>query len=117
MTKVHPAALLQTWVDDVSFHVRGRDPIYVATEALNAYRSLRKHLTQAGLRLNADKTGFITSSKETAMALKALLGEGDPQHYDVFRDLGIDATCAKGRRVTQIRKRLKAATEPALLTD
>ena len=77
----------------------------MSQEALQAYRNLRTALAQAGLRLNTNKTGLITSSKETATALKALLEPGDPSHYDVFRDLGIDATAAKRRRVPQIRKR------------
>ena len=105
LQRQHPAALLQTWVDDVSFDVRGRDPIYVAQEALQSYRCLHEALTEAGLKLNTDKTGFITSSKETAVALKAILQPGDPELYDVFRDLGIDATAAKRRRVPQVRKR------------
>ena len=105
LQRQHPAALLQTWVDDVSFDVRGRDPTYVAQEALQSYRCLHAALTEAGLKLNTEKTGFITSSKETATALKAILQPGDPEHYDVFRDLGIDATAAKRRRVPQVRKR------------
>ena len=92
-------------VDDVSFDVRGRDPIYVAQEALQSYRCLHSALTEAGLKLNSEKTGFITSSKETTTALKAILQPGDPEHYDVFRDLDIDATAAKRRRVPQVRKR------------
>lgn len=68
-------------------------------------QGLRPNLTQAGLRLNPDKTGFITSSKETAQALKGLLQPGDPAHHDVLRDIGVDATAARRRRVTQVRKR------------
>lgn len=105
-----PAVHLQTWVDDVSYDVRGADPIYVATQALQAYRTLQHHLTQAGLRLNTDETGFLTSSKEVGTALKGLLGPGDPSLFDVFRDLGIDATAAKRRRVTQIRKRFSSGS-------
>ena len=82
ISEQYPAVHLQTWVDDVSL--------------------------MSGLRLNPDKTGFITSSKETAAnALKGLLQPGDPAHYDVFRDLGIDATAARRRRVTQVRKRFQ----------
>ena len=105
LQRQHPAVILQTWVDDISFDIRAKHPTYVAQEALQAYRNLRTALAQAGLRLNTNKTGLITSSKETATALKALLEPGDPSHYDVFRDLGIDATAAKRRRVPQIRKR------------
>ena len=39
-----------------------------------------------------DKTGFISSSKEVGKALDANLQEPDPKHYNVLRDLGIDAT-------------------------
>ena len=65
----HPAILLQTWVDDVSFDIKGTDPDYVAREAALSYRTLKRQLEQAGLKINSDKTGFITSSKEAAKAL------------------------------------------------
>ena len=101
----HPAVALQTWVDDVSFDVSGHDPDYVAREAILAYRTLRELLTEAGLKVNTDKTGFLSSSKETARALKLHLKEDDPQHYNVMRDLGVDATAGRHRRVTQVKKR------------
>ena len=57
-----------------------------------------------------DKTGFISSSKEVGKALDANLQEPDPKHYNVLRDLGIDATNSRRRRVIQIKKRyLKGA--------
>ena len=87
--------LLQTWVDDVSFNIKGTDPDYAAREAVMAFRTLQRHLNEAGLKLNTDKTGFLTSSKEAAKALDALLQPGDPQHHNVLRDLGIDATNTK----------------------
>ena len=49
-------------------------------------------LYRPGLKLNTDKTGFITSSKESAKALDALLQTDDPKHHNILRDLGIDAT-------------------------
>ena len=91
LQREHPAVALQTWVDDVSYDICGSDPDYVAREAVLAYRTLREHLTQAGLKVNTDKTGFISSSKETAKALQILLTDQDPQHYNVLRDLGVDA--------------------------
>ena len=105
LVKAHPAASLQTWVDDVSFDIHSRDADFAAREALGAFRTLKWQMEQAGLVLNTDKTGFITSSKESAKALKALLQEGDPEHYDVLRDLGVDSTAGRRRRVPQIRKR------------
>ena len=105
MVTEHPTAALQTWVDDVSFDIHSRDPDFAAREALGAFRTLQFQMEQAGLKLNADKTGFLTSSKEAARALKALLRDGDPAHYDVLRDLGVDSTAARKRRVSQIRKR------------
>ena len=89
MVTEHPAAALQTWVDDVSFDIHSRDPDFAAREALEAFRTLQHQMELAGLKLNTDKTGFLTSSKEAARALKALLREGDPEHYDVLRDLGV----------------------------
>ena len=105
LVQEHPAVLLQTWVDDVSFDIKGTDPDYAAREAVLAFRTLQHHLTAAGLSLNNDKTGFITSSKESAKALDALLKEDDPQHHNVLKDLGIDATNSRRRRISQIKKR------------
>lgn len=103
--RLHPAVALQTWVDDVSFDVVGTDPDFVAREAVMAYRSLNKLLTEAGLKVNTDKTGFISSSKETAKALQLNLTDQGPQHHNVLRDLGVDATAARHRRVAQTKKR------------
>ena len=105
LVQEHPAVLLQTWVDDVSYDIKGTDPEYAAREAVLAFRTLQRHLQAAGLQLNTDKTGFLTSSKEAGKALDALLQADDPQHHNVLRDLGIDATNSKRRRITQIKKR------------
>ena len=105
MVTNHPAANLQTWVDDVSFDIHSRDPDFAAREALNAFRTMKYQMEEAGLKLNTDKTGFLTSSKEAARALKALLTDSDPEHYDVLRDLGVDSTAGRRRRVPQIKKR------------
>ena len=78
----------------------------MSREAILAYRTLNKLLTEAGLKVNTDKTGFISSSKETAKALQLHLTDQDPQQYhNVLRDLGVDATGARHRRVAQIKKR------------
>ena len=105
LVKAHPAVSLQTWVDDVSFDIHSRDADFAAREAVGAFRTLKWQMEEAGLRLNTDKTGFLTSSKEAARARTALLQEGDPEHYDILRDLGVDSTAGRRRRVTQIRKR------------
>ena len=101
----HPAVQLQTWVDDVSFDIKGTDADYVAREAVLAFRSLKKHVEAAGLKINSDKTGFISSSREVAKALDLNLQATDPKHFNVLRDLGIDATNTRRRRVMQIKKR------------
>ena len=97
--------VLQTWVDDVSFDIKGTDASYVAREAVLAFRSLKQHVEAAGLKINSDKTGFISSSKEVAKALDENLQDTDPKHFNVLRDLGIDATNSRRRRVMQIKKR------------
>lgn len=118
LVQAHPAVSLQTWFDDVSFDIHSREAEFAAKEAVNAFRTLKYQMEQAGLKLNTDKTGFLTSTKEAARALKALLQEGDPEHYDVLSDLGVDATAGRRRRVTQIKKRfLKGREELELCTD
>ena len=105
LVQTHPAVSLQTWVDDVSYDIQGRDPAYVAREALLAFRALKAGLEAAGLVINTDKTGFITSAKEVSKELTMLLTPQNPAHYDVLRDLGVDATGTRRRRVMQVRKR------------
>ena len=105
LVQTHPAVSLQTWVDDVSYGIQGRDPAYVAREALLAFRTLKAELEAAGLCINTDKTGFITSTKEVSKELKLLSTPEDPEHYDVLRDLGVDATATRRRRVMQVKKR------------
>lgn len=97
--------LVQTHPDDVSYDIQGRDPAYVAREALLAFRALKAELEVAGLTINTDKTGFITSAKEVSKELNLLLTPEDPAHYDVLRDLGVDATATRRRRVMQVKKR------------
>lgn len=67
-------------------------------------------LEEAGPRVNADKTGCIssTSSKETAK---------DPQLYDVLRDFGVDATGAPKFLRRSRRGSSKAEGELASFTD
>ena len=81
----------------------------MAHETVQAFRALRTHLAEAGLKLNTDKTetGFPTGSKETAHALKELLTDSDPGFQD--------STAAKRRRVPQVRKRfLKGRASAAI---
>lgn len=88
-----------------SFDIHSRDADFAAREALGAFRTLKYQMEEAGLKLNTDKTGFLTSSREAGRALKALLQEGDPEHYDVLHDLGVDSTAGRKRRVAQVKKR------------
>ena len=116
LSRLHPAVALQTWVDDVSYDVVGSDPDYVAREAILAYRTLNRLLMEAGLKVNKDKTEFLSSSKETAKALQINLTEEDPRHHNVLRDLGVDATAARHRRVAQTKKRfLKGQARTGIL--
>ena len=73
-----------------------------------AFRALKAELETAGLRINADKSGFLTSAKEVSKEINQLLTPEDPAHYDVLRELGVDATATRRRRVTQVRKRRHA---------
>lgn len=91
----HTTVALQTWVGDVSFDIKGTNPDYVAREAVLAFRTLHGLLEEAGLKVNKDKTGFLTSSKESAKALQLNITEQDPQLYNALRDLGADATAAR----------------------
>ena len=81
-------------------------------EAVQAFRDLQILVGAGGLKLNKDKTRFLTSSKETAKALKDLLTEHDPAHYDVLRDLGVDSAAAKEETGTPSSQKVPQGQQP-----
>ena len=88
------------WTTSVCFV--GPDASTVADEALAGYTSIEYLLEGAGLNLSLNKTGYLASS---AAARKCLLrSDGHPQVEDLMKDLGLDSSGARRRRVTTVKK-------------
>ena len=102
----HPEAHLSSWVDDVGFDLSGSTPMTVAKKAVQAYRDLHERLV---LKVNPQKTAFITTDKHTDKALRELLTPDDPPIQTVMRDLGVDHQGARRRRIPVMKQRLNKA--------
>ncbi|CAE7523445.1 unnamed protein product [Symbiodinium sp. CCMP2592] len=63
---------LDTWVDDIGADYESSSPILVAKQALSGYRQLATLLTQSGLKLSEEKTGFLASTTEARKALQQI---------------------------------------------
>lgn len=88
----------------MSFDIRGRDPAYVAREGVLAFRTLRAELEAAGLCLNTDKIGFLTSAKEVSKEVDKFLTTMTLPTTTCYVT-SVDATATRRRRVTHIKKR------------
>ena len=110
----HPNIHLSSWVDDIGFDTHGRNPLQVATRAVEAYRDLHARLQHLGLRVNAKKTAFLATDKATDRELKALLQPHEPQVATVMRDLGIDHQAARRRRIPVTKQRFAKAHQRKL---
>ncbi|OLP87771.1 hypothetical protein AK812_SmicGene30979 [Symbiodinium microadriaticum] len=67
--------------------------------------------------MSVEKSGFVVSSKELRTELRRLLRqlpEESPQVYDVMKDLGLDCTLARKRRLPVQRSRLAKAAKRRL---
>ena len=106
----HPEAHLSSWVDDVGFDLSGSTPMTVAKKAVQAYRDLHERLVHLGLKVNPQKTAFITTDKHTDKALRELLTPEDPPIQPVMRDLGVDHPTHQS---TQQKDQASDTTDPS----
>ena len=100
---------LTTWVDDIGIGVRGFSSGQVAQQAVNAFLELREGLVARGLEVNVTKSGFLVGDVAIKKALKCLLDQYQdcPQLKDTIKDLGIDNSLARKRRLGVHHSRLK----------
>ena len=116
--KKYPHLHTDLWIDDLSFDVVHRDPAQATRIALQAYEYIRQLLEADNLKISAHKTGFIASNSEAKRLLQQQLPKDGPRVHDVMRDLGVDCTAGrlrriqtlKGRRIKASRKTKKLAT-------
>ena len=100
-----PRAALSVWVDDISLMFTGSNPKSVALEAVSAYRSLHKLLCEVGLSISIKKTGYLTSSVKVKKHVAKISRKGEPAVHDVMKDLGVDSSGARCRRIKAHRER------------
>ena len=105
----HPGALpdltLNGWVDDIGFDGSHNDADILAANVVTAWHELRDQLKAAGLRVNNNKTAFIVTDKTTQLALAKRLAPDDPPIQTVMRDLGIDHSAGRRRRIATLKQR------------
>ena len=102
---------LVTWVDDISADVQSFTPEGAAKRAVQVYLELKNGLKARGLEVSLGKTGFLASSLKAKHALSKELKKipQPPQIRDVLKDLGVDSTLGRRRRLPTLGKRLIGA--------
>ena len=98
------AKTIDLYVDDTSFDTEAASPEVAARRAAQLYKAVVGGLEQAGLPISVGKTAFVCSSKKVEAALKGYLPESE-QIKDAAKDLGIDCTAGRRRRIPVHRKR------------
>ena len=102
----HPKASVDVWIDDISVDFVGQDAITVCREALAGYEELKQGLESAGLKLSTSKTGFLSSTNECKRFINLHRTEDQPRAHDLLKDLGLDSSGARRRRIGTQQKRL-----------
>ena len=93
-------------IDDISVDFDGQDATMVCKEALAGYEELKNGLQAAGLNLPVQKTGFLTSTNECKRIINLNRQEDQPRAHDLLKDLGLDSSGGRRRRIGTQQKRL-----------
>ena len=97
-----PELHLNGWVNDIGFD---GNHVQLAQRSIQAWQHLRADLTTAGLIVNSHKTAFIVTDKVIHKELDKLLGPDDPPIQSVMRDLGIDHSAGRKRRIATLQQK------------
>ncbi|OLP81585.1 hypothetical protein AK812_SmicGene37862 [Symbiodinium microadriaticum] len=103
---------ITTWVDDIGLDTANRCCKTAARHMVCCYQDFVTSLQPLGLSMSVEKSGFVVSSKELRTELRRLLRklpEETPKVYDVMKDLGLDCTLARKRRLPAQKSRLAKA--------
>lgn len=90
-----------------------KDPanaVRIAIAAFNYTVYIRQLLEQDNLMISAKKTGFLVSNATARKLLEEQLPTQGPGVHDVMRDLGVDCTAARLRRIGTIKARRSKAS-------
>ena len=80
-----------------------RDPPNAVRIAIQAYDPVKRLLEEDHLQLSERKTCCVVSNNEAKRMLKEQLPAGGPQVHDVMRDLGVDCTAGRLRRIMTMK--------------
>ena len=103
----NPDLHLNGWVDDIGFDGSHTDAQHLAQRTVQAWHQLRDGLTEGGLVVNSHKTAFIVTDKVIHKELAKLLSPNDPPIQTVMRDLGIDHSAGRRRRIATLQQRFR----------
>ena len=98
------------WIDDLSFDVVDRDVENAVRIAIQAYNYIKELLEEDNLKLSVKKTGFIASNVQAKRLLRQLPSNG-PKVHDVMKDLGVDCTAGRLRRIQTLKSRRSKAAK------
>lgn len=101
-----PKASVDVWVDDISIDFPGNDTHLLCKEALAGYEEAKAGLEAAGPQLSVSKTGFLASSAEAKREITLHRSEDQPRAHDLLKDLGLDSSGGRRRRIGNQQKRL-----------
>ena len=107
--KKYPFLHVDLWIDDLSFDVIERDTKNAVRIAIQAYTYIKELLEEDDLKISEKKTGFVASNVEAKRLLQQQLPPGGPQVHDIMRDLGVDCTAGRLRRIKTMKQRRKKA--------
>ena len=108
--RVHEAGLaevLDTWIDDISADVEHANPQIAARKAFRPFTLFKDLLPTSELLLNFKKSAFTCSDVKAVGALRKFLG---PEVCGVVKDLGVDNSAGRRRRIPQAKTRLQKAS-------
>ena len=108
-SKRYPQLHIDLWIDDLSFDIVDRDPGNAVRIAIAAFNYIRGLLEEDNLLISAKKTGFIVSNTTAKKLLLEQLPQQGPTVHDVMRDLGVDCTAGRPRRIATMKARRRKA--------
>lgn len=103
--KRYPQLQVDLWIDDLSFDIVDRDPANAVRIAIAAFQYIKSLLEADNLVISAKKTGFIASNSQAKRLLQEQLPDNGPTVHDTMRDLGVDCTAGRLRRIATMKQR------------
>ena len=112
LVQKHPTTAISSWIDDLSFDLFHSSVDELAQRAVRLYVEVKRELEALHLKLSIKKSGFLVTSTKVQEALKKPQKQLYPTEvfpciHLVMRDLGLDNTLSRVRRIPTLKRRLK----------